>query len=252
VQWLFGRSTRKDRVGHVNVDWDKEHSTLPRDKVFRVWCKSDPGTTAVYDFESVNYIVNSIEGRKYFHFFKHMLLGSEEHYFVSLLVNWDRTRAFVNTYDSQAVWNSWVVGSLSPSPEQSGQYSKRKKRRPNAERTPHVSYVTMSELDILKGLSHRGVFFARKFSLARSDILAAVDDTILMNSTFPAGDILLNPSQYKINDTSVEMNIHVDSKKSGHDNKGVTRGIDTLLSSRIGRPSASGGNRRSRGKSPGA
>lgn len=224
-QWLFGRSRRKDRVGLVNVDWDESFSTLPRDNVFRVWCKSDPGTTGVYDFESVNYIANSIEGRKYYHFFKHMLLGSEEHYFISLLANWDRTWAFVNSYDSQAVWNSWVLGSLSPTPEQSG---RRVKRRPNAERTPHVSYVTLRELEILKGLSHRGVFFARKFSLERYDILRAVDDSILLNSTFPAGDVILNPSRYRINDTSVSVHISTGSIK------GRSRGDHREGSSRLG------------------
>ncbi len=37
-----------------------------------------------YDRMSVDYIVNSLEGKKYWHFFKHMLLGSEEHYYVSM------------------------------------------------------------------------------------------------------------------------------------------------------------------------
>ena len=37
--------------------------------------KSDPATTGAYDRASVEYIVSSIEGKKYWHFFKHMLLG---------------------------------------------------------------------------------------------------------------------------------------------------------------------------------
>lgn len=167
-----------------------------------MWCKSDPGTTGVYDIESVNYIANSVEGRKYFHFFKYMLLGSEEHYFISLLANFDRTQSFVNTYDSQGVWNSWLVGSLSPAADSEDSQTVNKKKRPNAVRTPHVSYVTLSEMDILKGLSHRGVFFARKFSMGRNDILTAIDDTILNNHSFPAADIILNPTRYPVNDTS--------------------------------------------------
>ena len=203
VQWLFGRSNRKDRIGLVNAEWDASFSSLPQDGVFRVWCKSDPGTTAVYDYESVNYIVNSIEGRKYYHFFRHMLLGSEEHYFITLLANWQRTQAFVNTYDAQSVWNSWLVGSLSPNSSDDivGRCST-SKRRPGAVRTPHVSYVTPCEMDILMGLSQRGVFFARKFSLGRVDVLDAIDAAILENVSFPAGEILLHPMRYAVNDTS--------------------------------------------------
>lgn len=52
------------------------------DGQWRVWKKSDPATTGAYDKASVDYIVNSVEGRKYWHFFKHMLLGSEEHYYI--------------------------------------------------------------------------------------------------------------------------------------------------------------------------
>ena len=63
-----------------------------------------------YDRESVEYIVNSEEGKKYWHFFKHMLLGSEEHYYVSLLYNWPRTRAFIQSLSAQSVWNTWMMG----------------------------------------------------------------------------------------------------------------------------------------------
>ena len=58
----------------------------------------------MYDRESVEYIVNSDEGRKYFHFFKHMLLGSEEHYYVSLLYNWPRTQV-----RERGMVNGWVI-----------------------------------------------------------------------------------------------------------------------------------------------
>ena len=40
-----------------------------------------------------------------------MLLGSEEHYYISLLYNWPRTKAFVTNIASQAVWNTWSLGA---------------------------------------------------------------------------------------------------------------------------------------------
>lgn len=55
----------------------------------------------MYDRATVEYIVESEEGRKYWHYFKHMLLGSEEHYYVSLLYNWPRTRGFVQSLSAQ-------------------------------------------------------------------------------------------------------------------------------------------------------
>lgn len=77
-KWLFGKSIRKGKIGNVNAYEDSKYSTLPKDGVFRVWYKSDPATTAVFDRRSMEYIVNSVEGKKYYHFFKSMLLGSEE------------------------------------------------------------------------------------------------------------------------------------------------------------------------------
>ena len=62
----------------------------------------------------MEYIVDSEEGRKYWHFFKHMLLGSEEHYYVSLLYNWPRTTRFIQTLSAQSVWNTWTLGTLIP------------------------------------------------------------------------------------------------------------------------------------------
>ena len=66
--------------------------------------------TGAYDRETVEYVVNSEEGKKYWHFFKHMLLGSEEHYYVSLLYNWPRTKAFIQSLSAQSVWNTWKLG----------------------------------------------------------------------------------------------------------------------------------------------
>jgi hypothetical protein len=39
-----------------------------------------------------------------------MLLGSEEHYYASLLYNWQRTKRFVQTLSAQVVWNTWELG----------------------------------------------------------------------------------------------------------------------------------------------
>ena len=77
-QWLFGKSIRKGKQGNANAYEESKYSRLPNDGKFRVWYKSDPATTAIYDRRSVEYIVNSDEGKKYHHFFKSMLLGSEE------------------------------------------------------------------------------------------------------------------------------------------------------------------------------
>lgn len=155
-QWLFGKCNRKGQVGNANAYDDPKHSSLPRDGVFRVWAKSDPATTAVFDRRSAEYIVHSDEGRKYYHFFKHMLLGSEEHYFVSLLANWQKTAACVSRFSSMAVWNSWTRGSLQP--------GGRVMRGGAAAGSPHTSYLTRAELSLLRGLARNGVFFARKFS----------------------------------------------------------------------------------------
>ena len=111
TQWLFPRD-KWPRRGRATVDEDPNIVIPAVDNVFRVWKKSDPAFSAVYDRETINYIVNSEEGKKYYHFFKHMLLGSEEHYYVSLLYNWKRTRAFVSTISAQAVWNTWELGQF--------------------------------------------------------------------------------------------------------------------------------------------
>ena len=54
--------------------------------------------------------MSTTEGRKYYHFFKHMLLGSEEHYYITMLYNWERTRSFVGSLAAQTVWNTWKFG----------------------------------------------------------------------------------------------------------------------------------------------
>lgn len=97
TQWLFPRDRFPGR-GRAYAEHDPNHPIYTYDKVFRVWKKSDPATTGAYDRETIDYIINSEEGKKYFHFFQYMLLGSEEHYYATLLYNWERTRAFVQVH----------------------------------------------------------------------------------------------------------------------------------------------------------
>ena len=150
---------RPRRHGKSSVDKDSGGLTS-FDGNLRLWRKSDPGTTAAYDRESVRYIVGSEEGRKYYHFFKHMLLGSEEHYYVSLLYNWSRTHAFVTNIASQSVWNTWSLGTWEGS---LGGF-----------RT-HTHYLTAKEMSILRGLGKRGVFFGRKFGTKNGAVLDEID-----------------------------------------------------------------------------
>ena len=145
--------------GGVKIANDEDSGFTSFDHQLRLWRKSDPGTSAAYDRESVRYLVDSEEGRKYFHFFKHMLLGSEEHYYISLLYNWPRTKAFVTNIASQAVWNTWSLGAWEGS---FGGFQ------------THTHYLTGSEMSILRGLGKRGVFFGRKFGSKN----AAVQDQI--------------------------------------------------------------------------
>jgi hypothetical protein len=77
TQWLFPRDRFPGR-GRAYAGEDPKHPIYPVDGVFRVWKKSDPATTGAYDWKSVEYIVDSTEGKKYFHFFQHMLLGKSD------------------------------------------------------------------------------------------------------------------------------------------------------------------------------
>ena len=90
TQWLFPRDLypRKGLAVTTEFQFTPPSAVLRSfDGKWRAWKKSDPATTGMYDKESVEYIVKSVEGRKYYHFFKQMLLGSEEHYFIRLLVD---------------------------------------------------------------------------------------------------------------------------------------------------------------------
>jgi len=171
TQWLFPRDKIPQR-GRAYPDEDEMGAYPSFDGVFRVWKKSDPATTGIYDRESVEYIVRSEEGKKYWHFFKHMLLGSEEHYYVSLLYNWPRTKRFVQSVTAQSVWNTWELGLWESA----------------AGFQTHTHFLTTKEWDILKGFSKRGMIFARKFSTKKTpELLDMIDSYILNNKSTDAG-----------------------------------------------------------------
>jgi hypothetical protein len=153
-QWLFPRDTFRGR-GRAYAEENPAFTTPSFDGHWRVWKKSDPATTGAYDKETVEYIVNSLEGRKYYHFFKHMLLGSEEHYYISLLYNWQRTKAFVQSLSAQIVWNTWELGLW----EQSEGFQ------------THTHFLSMNEWDIVAGFAKRGMMFGRKFSTTKTAAL---------------------------------------------------------------------------------
>ncbi|RYG69047.1 hypothetical protein EON64_03715 [archaeon] len=180
TQWLFPRDVFRGR-GRAYANEDKQFATPSADGTWRVWKKSDPATTGAYDLKSVRYIVESEEGRKYWHFFKHMLLGSEEHYYVSLLYNWDETRAFVQTLSAEIVWNTWEMGLW----EASGGFQ------------THTHFLTLNEWDILKGFSLRGMMFARKFSHKKTKaVLDRIDVEFLNNASWAGG--LYWPGFYEV------------------------------------------------------
>ena len=172
TQWLFPRDKVWGR-GRAFADWDPiKYATPSFDNVWRIWKKSDPATTGAYDRESVDYIVNSEEGRKYYHFFKQMLLGSEEHYYASLLYNWPRTQSFVQSISAQTVWNTWELGLW----EQNTGFQ------------THTHFLTPNEWKILVGMSRRGMFFARKFNSKKTpDILDMIDAYIHHNKSTDSG-----------------------------------------------------------------
>jgi hypothetical protein len=142
-----------------------------------VWYKSDPATTGVYDRESVNYIVNSDEGMKYYHFFKMMLLGSEEHYFISLLKNWERTKDFVSSIEACPVWSTWRFGAISPL--DSNTVVQNLTYPTNQDINVHTKFLTMNELPILRGMRALGIIFARKFTSHANLLMDTIDTEFL-------------------------------------------------------------------------
>ena len=134
---------------------------------WRMWRKSDPMFTGAYDRESVKYILDSEEGRKYFQFYSRFLMGSEEHYFSSLFYNWDRTRSFVTSLSAQTQYNTWRHGLYFKVTDGFKM---------------HTHYLNISEIHMLRGMAKRGVFFARKFTAGipqTSDLLNMIDEQLL-------------------------------------------------------------------------
>jgi hypothetical protein len=166
TQWLFPRDCSKNK-GYAYAEDGTAIGTNSYDGQHRIWKKSDPATTAAYDRESIRYIIESQEGKKYYHFFKYMLLGSEEHYYISLLYNWPRTHAFVQTLSAQFVWNTWTKGLQQAAVLKDGFQT-------------HTNYLSMQEFSILKGFAMRGMMFARKFhSMKTKDLLDLIDRELL-------------------------------------------------------------------------
>jgi hypothetical protein len=167
TQWLFPRGAAGRALSY---DWD--NAPPASDGVNRIWKKSDPATTGIFDLETVRYIVDSEEGRKYWHFFKHMLLASEEHYYISLLYNWNRTALFVQSVTAEMAWNTWTLGLDVPS--QGFQ--------------THTHFLAPEQLDIIKGFAMRGMMFARKFSSKKTISLQdAIDSFVHSNASTIAG-----------------------------------------------------------------
>ena len=101
-----------------------------------------------------------------------MLLGSEEHYYPSILYNWNRTRSFVQTLSAQIVWNTWELGLW----EQSSGFQ------------THTHFLALSEWNILQGFAKRGMMFPRKFSTTKTtELLDLIDNYVHKNATTDAG-----------------------------------------------------------------
>lgn len=131
----------------------------------------------MYDRQSVEYIVNSEEGMKYYHFFKMTLLGSEEHYFISLLRGWNRTRDFVGSVEACPIWNTWRFGGITP--YESNKYVANKTYASTKETTLHTRFLSVNEIEILRGMRLLGVFFARKFTSHAQKLMDRIDSEFL-------------------------------------------------------------------------
>jgi len=184
TQWLFSNALYGGKLsGSAAMYKDPALSTPPPDGVRRVWVRSDPATTALYDRESVEYIVNSDEGRKYYHFFKYAPQTAEEHYFASLLYNWARTSSFVSSASAQASWFAWNSSVYTPE-DASLTRSSMIKRHP---------VLTEEHIDVISGLSKLGVFFCGKVHSKISEkILNHIDRSIINNKAFKPGKDRIN------------------------------------------------------------
>jgi hypothetical protein len=163
TQWLIAKYPQNNRM----------MTPIPAfDGAIRNWAKSDPSTTGIYDKETVDYIVNSEEGKKYYHFFKSTIMGTELHYFAILLLNWSRTQNFVQLLNAQSVWNTWALGS-----EEEGKSNGFHSYQP-----PNM--LSTQEFKILQGLSKRGVMFGGRFhSVKTKSLLDMIDRRLLVNAT---------------------------------------------------------------------
>ena len=165
TQFLYTKEIWKDQYATKDGPYQPHMHIHNPDKIFRMWVKSDPMFTGAYDYESVKYILDSEEGRKYYQFFSRFLMGSEEHYFSSLFFNWNRTKSFVSSLSAQTQWNTWKYGIYLPITDGFKM---------------HTHYLNISEIHFMRGMSKRGVFFARKFSTKlTSDLLNMMDEQML-------------------------------------------------------------------------
>ena len=180
-QSLFPRDmTKVGQNKFYGVTWQKEEETQlynrSSDGVFRKWLKSDPLFTGAYDRETVRYILKSEEGLKYYNYFSRFLMGSEEHYFSSLLYNYNRTRGFVGSLRAQTQFNTWKLGIYLPVTDGFKM---------------HTHYLNYSDIGVLRGMSKRGVFFARKFCSWLPDNVEAlnmIDEQLLVIDCTPGSD----------------------------------------------------------------
>ena len=202
TQWLFPRDPwpRKGYATTEEVWTPKAVGASAPDGKFRSWRKSDPGTTGVYDAKSIEYIVTSDEGKRYYHFFKYMLLGSEEHYYVSLLNNWDRTKFAVLHVKGQSVYNTWKLGMQND--VATGFLT-------------HTNYLSDDMWEYIRGMSRRGVFFGRKFSSKKNkDLIDRIDKELLLSNSSEAGvywpgffpvDNLSPPGKFKLQHAAMKL-----------------------------------------------
>ena len=190
-QFLFPLDEVRPRNPFAVTYHNKEDAhkyKLPPDGGWRKWTKSDPMFTGAYDRESVRYIVESNEGKRYFQYFSRFLMGSEEHYFSSLFYNSPRTSSFVTSLAAQTQWNTWKYGIYIKNTDGFKM---------------HTHYLTPKELQLLRGMSKRGVFFARKFSTQyTADLQNMIDEQMLGIDCRPGHDTYCRPpAENPINNT---------------------------------------------------
>ena len=204
TQFLFTKDRFK-RGGQATIlrtkaspsGFDRKLHMSSNDRVFRRWTKSDPMFTGAYDRESVRYIVESNEGKLYFQYFSRFLMGSEEHYFSSLFYNWPRTSSFVTSLAAQTQWNTWKYGIYIKNTDGFKM---------------HTHYLTPKELQLLRGMSKRGVFFARKFSTQyTADLQNMIDEQMLGIDCRPGHDTYCRPPAENIVNSSLPYNITRDA-----------------------------------------